>query len=189
MQDLRSAQTVIEKERANITDLSAEREPSTQRTTNLARLSELTAQHRQLSLKLKGYEDRDPTLLRLLGEQIDEKMEQAGRWGANLDCVRAYLESEMGMDAETFAGRFEVASQDYEPITWQNYASFLPAGNVPVSLFTASDLAPHVMLLIYGVAAGTEGNRRRRCFLVGRIFSSCITGQPPCGKGGHRNSC
>lgn len=142
MQDLRSAQTVIEKERANITDLSAEREPSTQRTTNLARLSELTAQHRQLSLKLKGYEDRDPTVLRLLGEQIDEKMEQAGRWGGNLDCVRAYLESEMGMDAETFAGRFEVASQDYEPITWQNYASFLPAGNVPVSLFTASDLAP-----------------------------------------------
>ena len=56
MQDLRSAQTVIEKERANITDLSAEREPSTQRTTDLARLSELTAQHRQLSLTLKGYE-------------------------------------------------------------------------------------------------------------------------------------
>ena len=133
MQDLRSAQTVIEKERANITDLSAEREPSTQRTTNLARLSELTAQHRQLSLKLKGYEDRDPTLLRLLGEQIDEKMEQAGRWGANLDCVRAYLESEMGMDAETFAGRFEVASQDYEPITWQNYTSFLLISGIIVS--------------------------------------------------------
>ena len=47
----------------------------------------LTAQG-ELKEKLKHYEDRDPTVLKALGEKVNFAMEHACRWGLNLSSVR-----------------------------------------------------------------------------------------------------
>ena len=69
--------------------LQAERVAS-ERARDLERLSDLQAQERDLVVKLKHYEDRDPTVLKKLGEQISTAMEHATRWGGNLAAIRSF---------------------------------------------------------------------------------------------------
>jgi hypothetical protein len=52
---------------------------------SLATLKELES---DLLAQLKHYEDRDPTVLKALGEKIDIEMERATRWGSNLAALR-----------------------------------------------------------------------------------------------------
>jgi hypothetical protein len=42
----------------------------------------------ELKEKLKHYEDRDPTVLKALGEKVNFAIEHACRWGLNLSSVR-----------------------------------------------------------------------------------------------------
>jgi len=67
--DLGTAQSVIAKEKARTATLSSERTPSQDRTTNLKHFSQLERLEDELKEKLKHYEDRDPTVLRALGEK------------------------------------------------------------------------------------------------------------------------
>lgn len=85
--NISAAQSTIEKENALISKLEAERVDS-ERATNLKRLSSLKEKERDLNVKLKHYEDRDPTVLKKLGEKIEEAMEHATRWGSNLATIR-----------------------------------------------------------------------------------------------------
>ena len=58
-------------------------------------------------------------------------------------CVsgRDYVQTETGLDEETFDGRYQVSSSDMEPITWANYKDFLPSDAAPVTLIDNSPAA------------------------------------------------
>jgi hypothetical protein len=86
--DLEVAQRIAEKEKACIVNLLADREASHERDCNLGSLTDLTAVHGDLTRKLKFYEDRDPTVLRALGQEVSSQMEHACRWGMNLGSAR-----------------------------------------------------------------------------------------------------
>jgi len=53
-------------------------------------------------------------------------------------CVsgRDYVQTETGLDTETFDGRYQVSLSDLEPITWANYKDFLPSDAAPVPLYS-----------------------------------------------------
>ena len=131
--------------------LQAERVAS-ERARDLERLSDLQAQERDLVVKLKHYEDRDPTVLKKLGENISTAMEHATRWGGNLAAIRSplitnpyslrlvvknlneyvrvacrdYVQEEANYDIERFDGRFGVSGLDCGPISWSNYKRLFP---------------------------------------------------------------
>mmetsp|Transcript_35928 Transcript_35928/g.52718 ORF Transcript_35928/g.52718 Transcript_35928/m.52718 type:complete len:459 (+) Transcript_35928:120-1496(+) len=130
--DLGTAQSVIAKEKARTATLSSERTPSQDRTTNLKHFSQLERLEDELKEKLKHYEDRDPTVLRALGEKVTFAMEGACRWGSNLAIIREYVQDETGMDEEVFDGRYELGKMDLQPITWQTYKNFFPAEGAPL---------------------------------------------------------
>jgi len=131
--DLSATQDFLVKEKAKSTQLEAERQVSKERTANLKQHASLKEMDDELTSKLQHYADRDPTVLRALGERITFAMEEALRWGTNLNVLREYVMREMGMDADTFDGRYTVGTQDFEQITWTNYNIFLPSESALVS--------------------------------------------------------
>ena len=66
------------------------------------------------------------------GSKVASLVENDSGWVSGRD----YVQTETGLDEETFHGRYQVSSSDLEPITWANYKDFLPSDAVPVALYS-----------------------------------------------------